>query len=192
MFSDRPCGADAKVIKVDSGSDAGVGAISMQIAIKHYPLHGHDYKTMQGSGLQNGPQGYSGMARWRVSYNYSTKKTMNDCEIDSIRTTVAGSILMPNWVDEASADPGLRRRWRRYYDALMRHEEGHIQHGRELALLVNARLLGLGSMPCDEMKTRMKSEYDRVYQNLLGRDREYDARTNHGETQGASFRAIWE
>ena len=58
--------------------------------------------------------------------------------------------------------------------------------------MVNARLLGLGSLPCDEMKIRTKSEFDRVYQNLKGRDQEYDARTNHGETQGASFRAIWE
>ena len=192
VFSDRPCGADAKVIQIDPGSDAGVGTVNMQVAINHYPVHGHDYKSMLRSKRENGPNGYGGLARWRIRYEYTTKKSMNDCKIDTVRTTIAGNILMPNWVDERSADQGLRRRWRRYYDALMRHEEGHIQHGRELALMVNARLLGLGSVPCNEMKTRAKSEFDRVYQNLLGRDQEYDARTNHGETQGASFRTIRE
>ena len=66
------------------------------------------------------------------------------------------------------------------------------QHGRELALLVNTRLLGMGAVPCDEMKTRAKSEYDRIYHNLKERDLEYDARTNHGAAQGASFSEIWE
>ncbi|MBI5912038.1 MAG: DUF922 domain-containing protein [Betaproteobacteria bacterium] len=71
--------------------------------------------------------------------------------------------------------------------ALKRHEDGHIQHGRELALLVKERLMGLGVVPCDQMQALAEGEFQRLYGNLKARDQEYDARTNHGATQGTVF-----
>ena len=65
---------------------------------------------------------------------------------------------MPRWTEESSAPLELQRRWRDYYAALKRHEDGHIQHGRELALLVKERLMGLGAVPCDPVSQPLPRE----------------------------------
>lgn len=47
--------------------------------------------------------------------------------------------------------------------------------------------MGLGAVPCDQIRTLAQEEFQRVYDNLKGRDQEYDIRTSHGATQGAQF-----
>ena len=47
--------------------------------------------------------------------------------------------------------------------------------------------MGLGVVPCDQLKALIEREYQRLYGNLKTRDQDYDARTNHGATQGAQF-----
>lgn len=47
--------------------------------------------------------------------------------------------------------------------------------------------MGLGTLPCERLHEIAEREYQRVYSNLRSRDKEYDLRTNHGETQGARF-----
>jgi hypothetical protein len=42
-------------------------------------------------------------------------------------------------------------------------------------------------MTCDRLKTLARDESQRLYANLKARDEEYDARTNHGATQGAAI-----
>jgi hypothetical protein len=42
-------------------------------------------------------------------------------------------------------------------------------------------------MTCDRLKTLARDESQRLYANLKARDKEYDARTNHGATQGAAI-----
>jgi predicted secreted Zn-dependent protease len=95
---------------------------------------------------------------------------------------------MPRWINEPSAPQALQRRWSHYYAALKKHEDGHIQHGREFAILMKERLMGIGVVPCDQMQALAQSEYQRLYSNLKTRDQEYDARTNHGASQQAVFK----
>ncbi len=94
---------------------------------------------------------------------------------------------MPRWIDEAKAPADLRSRWTRYAAALKTHEEGHIQHGRELAQLLRERLLGFGNMACTQAHDIAQNEYNRLYSNVKDRDKEYDRRTQHGSSQGAVF-----
>lgn len=94
---------------------------------------------------------------------------------------------MPTWRDEAGAPTELRQRWGKYYTALKAHEEGHIQHGRELALRLREQFLGLGDFECNEVAALAQREFDRTFNNLKTRDQEYDQRTQHGATQGALF-----
>jgi predicted secreted Zn-dependent protease len=135
----------------------------------------------------NGPRGFHGLASWDISYEYTTKQHRDACQVATARTKVSGEILMPQWDDEPTAPRELQRRWSNYYSVLKRHEDGHIQHGKELALLVNERLMGLGVVPCDQLQALTEGEFQRLYGNLKARDEEYDARTNHGVTQGLVF-----
>lgn len=186
-FSDQRCETGAKQTqRVYATSDAN-GVLDMQIAVIHYDVQGYDYDSVTRSLRANGPNGFHGLASWNISYEFTSKQHRGACQIDMVRVKVSGKILMPRWVDEPSAPLELQRRWSNHYAALKRHEDGHIQHGRELALLVKERLMGLGSVPCDQLQTLAQGGYQRIFDNFKGRDQEYDARTNHGATQGAMF-----
>lgn len=186
-YSDRPCEPGAKSTLKATTPTAPSGALDLQIKTAYYDVRGDDYPSLIRSLRANGPQGFHGLARWNVAFDYEMEPRGADCAISAVRVRVAGEILMPRWVDQATAPLELQRRWSDHYAALQRHEEGHIQHGRELALLVKERLMGLGVMACDRLKALARDESHRLHENLKARDREYDARTNHGATQGARF-----
>lgn len=188
-FSDQPCKAGAKATQKDyAPATAGATAsLDLQVVVNHYAVQGRDYASLGQSLKANGPKGFHGLARWKIDYEYTTKRIRDNCQVDSVKVRVVGDILMPKWSDEAAAPPDLQRRWATYYAALKQHEDGHIQHGRELALLVRERMLGLGAVPCEQVKALTDGEFLRLHGNLKTRDQEYDARTNHGATQGALF-----
>jgi len=186
-FSDRPCETGAKASQKVYATSLASGVLDLQVALNRYAVQGRDYDSLSRSLRAKGPRGFHGLAGWSVSYEYTTKRQRDACQIATVRIKVSGEILMPQWTDESSAPLELQRRWSNYYGALRTHEDGHIQHGRELAQLVNERLLGLGLVPCDQLQSLTQGEFQRLYGNLKARDREYDTRTNHGETQGAVF-----
>jgi predicted secreted Zn-dependent protease len=187
-FSDQPCQPGAKASQKVYGTANAIGVLDLQITVTHYSVEGHDFESLTNSLRANGPKGFHGFASWRVSYEYTTKRRRDACQIDTVNTKVSGEVLMPRWSNEPSAPLALQRRWGDYYATLKKHEDGHIQHGRDLALLVQERLMGIGAVPCDQMPGLAQSEFQRLYNNLKTRDQEYDARTNHGATQGAVFK----
>jgi predicted secreted Zn-dependent protease len=186
-YSDRSCEAGAKSTSKAYAVAGPTGALDLQVRVVHYDVHGPDYPSLVRSLRANGPSGFHGLARWKVTFENSTESRGDGCAISAVRVRVAGEILMPRWVDAAAAPLDLQRRWSDHYAALQRHEDGHIQHGRELALLVKERLMGLGVMACERLGALAREESQRLYENLKARDKEYDVRTNHGATQGASF-----
>jgi predicted secreted Zn-dependent protease len=189
-YSDQPCGAGAKSTQQRYAAPAPNGALDFDVKVVHYEVFGSDFPSLMRSLRANGPQGFHGLAQWKIGYQYTTEQHQQNCSISSVRVRVSGAILMPRWVDASNASAELQRRWTEYYAALQKHEDGHIQHGRELAILVRQRLMGLGAVACDRLQALAQREYDRLYGNLKTRDREYDARTNHGVTQGALFRPL--
>lgn len=186
-YSDRPCETGAKATTRPYAATAPSGVLELDIRQRYYDVAAHDYPTLVRALAAKGPRGFHGMAGWKVSYHYTVDQQPSGCAVDSVRVRVAGEILMPRWTDAADGPRDLQRQWSDYIVALQRHEDGHIQHGREFALLVKERLMGLGRIRCDVLPTLAQREYDRLYANLRTRDQEYDARTGHGRTQGAYF-----
>jgi predicted secreted Zn-dependent protease len=188
VYTDSPCatGAPSSTVTPKSMSSTST-ALDTKIIWNRYPVSGKDYAGLVKSLAANGPKGFHGLASWDISYQYTTKPVGNMCRFDTIRLRVQGEILMPKWTDEDAAPPSLRQRWQDYYAALQQHEEGHVQHGNELAALIQEKFMGYGDMVCGQAKAIAQSEFDRLYNNLKNRDKEYDQRTQHGATQGARF-----
>ncbi len=188
VFTDAPCavGAPASTLNLKPMS-SNQAAIDSKIIWNRYPVKGQDYASLVKSLSASGPKGFHGLASWNIAYKYTTRTEGNVCRFDSIRLSVQGEILMPKWTDEDTAPPALRQRWADYYAALQQHEEGHVQHGNELASLVQEKFLGYGDFACGQAKSIAQSEFDKLYNNLKNRDKEYDQRTQHGATQGARF-----
>jgi predicted secreted Zn-dependent protease len=188
IFTDVPCAQGLPSTPMTlKNTPSQSGGLDTKIIWNRYPVTGRDYASLVRSLSANGPKGFHGLANWDISYQYTTVPSGSMCRFDSVRLTVKGEILMPKWTDEAAAPPSLRQRWADYYAALQQHEEGHVQHGKELAALVQEKFLGYGDMACGQAKAIAQSEFDRLYNNLKNRDKEYDQRTQHGATQGARF-----
>lgn len=181
VFSDRPCAEGAQAVK--AAPSGPQGAIRFEVPTRHYkvsaPTLTHAYMTMRA----NNPGGFAGWARWKVDYRYEHEESGGRCTIRSVTVHVVGDILMPDWAEEKQASAEEQSEWRAMYAALKRHEDGHIQHGREFALLLKERLLGIGTAPCAQLESRAKQEYTQLHENLQRRDAEYDRRTDHGLRQ---------
>jgi len=150
-------------------------------------VQGRDSGSLAQSLRANGPKGFHGHASWKVGYQYTTRKYTAGCQVDTVTVKLEGEIVMPRWVDESGAPNELQQRWRNYYAALKRHEDGHIQNGRDLAQLLKQRLQGMGIVPCEKVQGQADAEFQRLLADYRSRDRDYDERTRHGATQGAQF-----
>lgn len=187
-FSDQPCKPGAKATQKDYAASPGAkGMLDLQVAVVHYTVQGRDYDSLAQSLSANGPKGFHGLATWKIGFQYTTRKQRDGCQVDTVTVKVDGEIKMPRWADEKAAPQELQARWRNFYAALKRHEDGHIQHGRELALMTKEKLLGLGVVPCEKVQDLANAEFLRLLDNHKARDREYDERTQHGVNQGVQL-----
>lgn len=126
---------------------------------------------------------------WHVDWRYPFQKSAAGCTTGPATITLKTSYQFPRWTGEPSGDAELRRRWHCYQGALLTHEDGHRVHGRDAAAEIEAKLPTLPPRrTCDEMDAAANAEGQRILQHYRDLDREYDAKTNHGATQGATFR----
>jgi predicted secreted Zn-dependent protease len=179
-YSDRPCAGGAiQPMKLQSPGGAR-GSIDFHVNTRYYPVTGGDIASAYQSLRVRGPGGFSGWARWKVDYQYTSEAVASGCRIRAVTVRVDGEILMPQWIEEKSASLADQTSWRAMYNQLNRHEDGHVQHGREFALLLKERLMGIGAVSCEQLQPLTQREYQLLYENLKNRDQEYDRRTEHG------------
>jgi predicted secreted Zn-dependent protease len=195
VYSQFPCEQKQKSTQVDIKlKDQANSRLTSNLIWKTYDVTGLNYAALITSMGTHGPKvdgkSFHGLAKWHVKYNFTTKQAGRQCRFSSVDFTIDGEVLMPRWLDEVKAPADLRQRWTAYYAALKTHEEGHIQNGRELALLVRERFLGMGDMDCDQSQNIAQTEFNRIYNNIKDRDKDYDRRTQHGATQGASYKLL--
>lgn len=181
VFTDKPCTEVGKALAIGGASPQG--AIQVDVVTQHYKVSGRSFQEVYRSLKANNPGGFLGWARWKVDYHVDRNSHGSDCSVGAVSIRMTGRILMPEWTDEKSTVDIQQYRWRQMYSGLKRHEDGHIQNGREFAILLKQRLLGMGTVPCAELDERARREYELLSANLRDRDREYDRRTQHGLRQ---------
>lgn len=103
---------------------------------------------------------------WAFTY---WKVTRSGC-----RTALVIRQTLPAWQDGDKAPAAVRRKWNRFYDALLAHEAGHVQIARSAAAEVDAL-----SCSADGL---------RVLRKWIATERDFDRRTQHGIKTGATLR----
>jgi predicted secreted Zn-dependent protease len=180
VYTDKPCAIAGAEMKMPSGPG---GSFGFDVLTRHYVVSAPNVAAVARTIHDNRPEGHWGRARWHVEYRGERVKTPRGCSFQSVRVQVVGEIEMPQWQEEKSATVTEQELWRKMYSSLQVHEEGHIQNGREFAMLLKERLLGLGDVSCGELDMRAQKENAILYENLRRRDEEYDRRTDHGKRQ---------
>jgi hypothetical protein len=168
VYSDRPCAAGAK------RSSIGVDTSLADAQIEYYDV--------------SSPGGHKGHAYWHLSYTYRTRAAPGGgCTVESLSTKLDLKVRMPRWTPQAGAAADLTRRWERYLDALRVHEAGHLQNGRDFEAGFRTAALGMAPADCGALGAMLQARFDQMLEQARTRDRDYDAETRNGATQGAYF-----
>lgn len=160
----------------------------------YYRITGRTAADLRAQMNRRGPLDYSSgerydaYANWTFSWRYHDRVRTGKCRITSAEVLVELKYTYPRWLRPRNASTTLVGSWNRYLKALRTHERGHgtIAAGVGRTLLARIRALA-PRRSCRKLEAAA---------DLLGAgaiewanrvEASYDARTNHGATQGARF-----
>lgn len=133
--------------------------------------------------IRQGGQVFHGYTRWHVDWRFYWESDAGGCRIVRAETSLRGNIQLPRI---AGGTPAQQTAFATYAAALREHELGHYRIGQQAAAAIRARLRGHPPQPdCATLERSANAAAHETLQEHVRREREYDARTGHGRTQGA-------
>lgn len=133
-----------------------------------------------------GGAGFDSVNRWQTHWNFRTVSTAEGCTLSDIVVRLDIEIVIPELGPAVPA--ALRQRFEAYIEKLMVHERGHSTYSVAAAREIDARLRALGPLPtCMEMSAAARELGHSLLEEGRQADKDYDARTRHGATQGATY-----
>lgn len=169
---------------------ASHASASEQLDISYYPISGDTPAQLLQAMQDNGPQAddgsrFHGYTRWNVRWNYQTNSRSNGCVLQRVDTQVNGSITLPEWTGEHTAEAKLRERWRNYSTLLREHEQGHYRFALDAAAEIRRQLAALPPQRSCEALVQQANQLGASLVELQ-RQREiaYDRDSNHGRNNG--------
>jgi predicted secreted Zn-dependent protease len=160
--------------------------------VVYYDIVGSTDRALNQQMHEKGPIGTEGKrvdghTHWHVQWYFHYQPANEGCRFTDLDVTVTGTITLPRWAgDEGPA--ALRKKWRRFVDALRIHEDGHYAHGlsaaREIEALGRTFRIAEG---CAAISKRFNTEAQAILTKYQKADVDYDADTRHGRSQGAVF-----
>ncbi|CAG1022445.1 hypothetical protein DOJK_01679 [Patescibacteria group bacterium] len=163
--------------------------VDAHVDYRYYTAYGDDDSTLlqilnKATPILENNRRYHGYTKWHVRWRYRWYEQADGrCKITSVKTTVTGDVLLPQ-LENANAEQ--TEAFERYVTALKEHELGHYNIGKEAGETIDQYIAELPEMP--SCKILEKTANDFGYQTLdeyRAQEKQYDADTKHGKTQGA-------
>lgn len=131
---------------------------------------------------------YDARTNWHIDWNYPFDKTQTGCKTGPVEVRVEIEFIFPEWNSPASASTELKDKWNKFIANLRIHENEH----RQIAITGGKQILEtLNNLPayptCEELEDVADKKSNEITESIRSHDREYDATTRHGESQGAVF-----
>lgn len=131
---------------------------------------------------------YDSVTSWKVKWDYGYNRAPETCSVDSFKVTVAISFRFPKWSRPGDAPQNLIDKWDNYMKNLVTHENGHRDMAVEAADELASAVADLPpALTCAEIDREVQKLSRARLMKLKEDEKEYDAATNHGHTQGAIF-----
>jgi predicted secreted Zn-dependent protease len=151
--------------------------------ITTYPISGQTAAELRAQMDLYGPtvDGYKGdaAATWYISWNWPGYGT-ETCDLSQASTSLATTVILPEWKGATGASAKLRQQWSTYLDHLAAHEQGHLDLVAKYYPQVRPAILGA---TCASAEAAAQT----ILEQLRAADRTYDTETMHGAAQGAVF-----
>lgn len=121
-----------------------------------------------------------------MNWRYRYRPGLTGCAVTALETDLAVTMHLPRWHPGEDASPVAIREWDRYSVALRVHEDGHADIGAAAAAAIRQELSGLRhASGCAALVKELDDRGKAIIEEHQAREREYDASTRHGATQGA-------
>jgi len=128
-----------------------------------------------------GYDGYRGDATtsWDIRWNWPGRGK-NICDLSAATVTLAVRVTLPRWMPPQNASPELVTKWTQYVQAVAAHEKNHVN-----SVITRYKSVepAIKSATCQTAEAAAQAALVPIRQF----DIDYDAATNHGETEGARF-----
>lgn len=132
---------------------------------------------------------FHGSTSWQVEWSISWKKTDGICYLDSSETKLNVLFKMPRMSPNFSASDAVLGAFNRYYDALLKHENGHVNNGSKALKDINVLLSNFNSYSnCHVLNEAVNNAITKVVRKYKRQDITYDIQTKHGKLQGVSIK----
>jgi len=132
---------------------------------------------------------FHGSTSWLVEWSISWKQTNDICYLDSSEAKLNVLFKMPRISPNFSATHAVIGAFNKYYDALLKHENGHMNNGIKALNDINILLSNFNSFSdCEVLNEAVKNSITIVVGKYKRQDIEYDTQTKHGKLQGVSIK----
>ena len=159
----------------------------------YYAMTGSSLRHIQESLKQTRPwkdnSGRDALTEWYVRWYAEYSSGGGTCHCSSFTTTTTITITLPRWIAPTNTPAEVRTAWAKYVAALEVHEIGHADLALAAAAEMHKRIKEIGSdSDCNALRTRVQNECQAALDSYRAQEKDYDRRTRHGATQGATFR----
>lgn len=151
--------------------------------IIYYDIYGQSADDLRGQmnalGPPDGGRRWDAYTAWYIRWNWPGYGT-RDCDLGRATTSLEITVTLPRWANPKGADSALITKWNKYYETLSRHEQGHVDivtksYPKVLQAIQNAT--------CQTAEQAALQAIEPIHEA----DQDYDTRTRHGATEGATF-----
>ena len=163
----------------------------------YYTVTGASAREIRSSLTRSRPRqvetGMDAATRWRLEWSFTTQLGPSGCRCTGFTTRTLITVILPRWTPPTNSPPdaALRAHWSRYQAGLGAHELGHAQLALAAAAELHKHVKELETLgesaDCAALERRLNQAGQRVLDHYGKLEKDYDAKTRHGVTQGASF-----
>ena len=164
-----------------------------RVHTSYYYIDGSSATVLTAQMDQNGPAGEDGKrqpskTRWDVQWKYNHDQVGVTCGVRDVMVAVGIAQNIPRWRGENKSSGPLATRWKKFSEAVKRHEAVHKDHGMKAAAEIESALQGLKpASNCVDLDKAANAAGERIIQKYRELDAEYDRRTAHGRKEGVSL-----
>lgn len=163
--------------------------VRLALTTRYYDVSGRSagdlLAAMQRLGPRQGSEAFFGLTNSELEYTYRYASVRGRCRTQNVVVTVGLTLTLPRWTIPRGTPYALERDWRRFERALRTHEDGHRRLAEDEAAALHRALATLSAPTCAALDTAARQQAESVRARYGTTHRTYDARTQHGRTQGA-------
>jgi predicted secreted Zn-dependent protease len=170
--------------------------VDLDEVVKYYDVRGMTEDAIASSLRRDAPRdidGFQGQTdfyfSWTYDYGQVGERGSRTCRVHDAHAKVEITITLPRHRTISRAPDTVRRTWTTFAGALEGHERNHAKDFARIGSQIPDALDGLTG-PCDRIE-EIANAKGMDYVDLAQQSADdYDAATNHGETEGTFFPGI--